>query len=240
MQGDPHTADEVGAPADPADLRSDAPASGASETTAHAARPAHGAAQRRRIGRAILGALLLLGWNNAPQAPSAPEPSTPEVAAAPVSSLDREGIVAKLRQRNPQLGTTQAARIAEAVLTCTETQQLEHLTPELVLSIMFQESDARPHAVSPKGAVGLMQVMPYMYRVLRLPGGIANLESNIEAGCLLLADNMRRLGRERGILSYFWGSQIRGDEYLRGVETILRGISVVPPRSEALASTKPG
>jgi soluble lytic murein transglycosylase-like protein len=241
MEGDAHTEGEPDSPAAAA-TRADRSGGGPPfAAEARPARPARGSVHRRRIARAIVGALLLVGWNNGPEVASvdASEP-TPEVAAAPTLSLDRDGIVTTLRRRNPQLGATQATRIADAVLACTETQQIEDLTPELVLSIMFQESDARPHAVSPKGAVGLMQVMPYMYRVLQLPGGIANLESNIEAGCLLLADNMRRLGRERGILSYFWGSQIRGDEYLRGVERILKGISAAAPDHGPRATSEPG
>ena len=200
------------------------------------------AIERRRIGRAILGALLLLGWNTTPDAsPRIDEPATPPVSAPlAASSMGRDQIVRQLRQRNPALGSTRALRIADAVLSCTETQQIPDLTPELVLSIMFRESGARPHAVSPKGAVGLMQVMPYMYRVLELPGGIANLESNVEAGCLLLADNIRRLGRERGILTYFWGSDIRGDEYLRGVESILQGISEGPTARVESGRSEPG
>jgi hypothetical protein len=68
-----------------------------------------------------------------------------------------------------------------------------------VLAVLMQESSARPGAHSPKGAIGLMQVMPHMYEVLALPGSAAHVEANIEAGCTLLADNIRRLGEERGI-----------------------------------------
>jgi len=185
---------------------------------------------RRRQWRAIVGALLLISWSGVPT-------TSPEEADAPLYSADaaevrafqREGIIARLQERNSRLGAIRASRIADAVLRCTDSQRLKDLTPRLVLSVMFQESDAKPHAVSPKGAIGLMQVMPYTYKLLDLPGGIANLESNIEAGCLVLADNMRRLGRERGISSYFWGSHIRGDDYLNGVENILRTLSVESP-----------
>jgi len=185
---------------------------------------------RRCQWRAILGACLLIGWNSVPLAPPPPPADSTQPAftadTAEVRRLHRDGIITKLRERNSRLSEARAARIADAVLRCTDTQHIPDLTPRLMLSVMFQESGARPHAISPKGAVGLMQVMPYMYRVLDLPGGIAHLESNIEAGCLVLADNIRRLGREKGISSYFWGSHIRSDTYLNGVETILKTLSI--------------
>ena len=40
-----------------------------------------------------------------------------------------------------------------------------------------------------------MQVMPYMYEELALPGSVSHVEANIEAGCRLLADNIRTAGR---------------------------------------------
>ncbi len=43
------------------------------------------------------------------------------------------------------------------------------------------------------------------------------IEKNIEAGCLILSDNIRRLGVEDGISAYFWGSKIRGVSYLHRV-----------------------
>jgi hypothetical protein len=86
-----------------------------------------------------------------------------------------------------------------------------------VLAVMLVESNARPWAHSPKGAVGLMQVMPHMMQPLGLAGNLATIESNIEAGCFILSHNIRRLGVEDGISAYFWGSEIRGVAYLEKV-----------------------
>ena len=88
------------------------------------------------------------------------------------------------------------------------------LDPELVTAVLIVESGARPWARSRKGAVGLMQVMPYMVRDMQLAGNLATIESNVEAGCVILADNIRRLGEDDGISAYFWGSNIRGVAYL--------------------------
>ena len=63
-----------------------------------------------------------------------------------------------------------------------------------------------------------MQVMPYWAERLPLAGNLATIESNVEAGCFILADNIRRLGEEKGISTYFWGRNIRGAAYLEKVE----------------------
>jgi hypothetical protein len=62
--------------------------------------------------------------------------------------------------------------------------------------------------------MGLMQVMPYVARPMGMAGNFATIESNVEAGCFILASNIDRLGEEDGISAYFWGSDIRGVAYL--------------------------
>ena len=106
-------------------------------------------------------------------------------------------------------------RVVEAVLRSSRRHGLD---PYLVTAVLLVESDARPWAESGKGAIGLMQVMPHMAEKLSLAGNLATIESNIEAGCFILADNIERLGEAQGISSYFWGRNIRGREYLEKVE----------------------
>ena len=78
--------------------------------------------------------------------------------------------------------------------------------------------------MSPKGARGLMQVMPHMVRPMGMVGNLSTIETNIEAGCIILADNIRRLGEADGISAYFWGSEIRGDGYLERVRAARAGL----------------
>jgi hypothetical protein len=59
-----------------------------------------------------------------------------------------------------------------------------------------------------------MQVMPNMLAPLALAGNSTSIESNVEAGCRILAENIRRLGEDDGISAYFWGSEIRSVAYL--------------------------
>jgi soluble lytic murein transglycosylase-like protein len=142
-------------------------------------------------------------------------PATSSAAAASAQiEPEADALAALLKRVNPSLDATQVARIANAVLRYSEKYELD---PELVTAVLLVESSARPWARSPKGAVGLMQVMPHMMEPLQLAGNAATIEANIEAGCWILASNIRRLGEEAGISTYFWGSDIRGLAYLEKV-----------------------
>ncbi len=136
------------------------------------------------------------------------------LAAETEPIVESQALVALLAGVNPSLSSRELERIANAVLRYSAKYELD---PELVTAVLLVESSARPWARSPKGAVGLMQVMPYMMEPLDLAGNVATIESNIEAGCWILAGNIRRLGEEEGISSYFWGSDIRGLGYLEKV-----------------------
>jgi hypothetical protein len=141
-------------------------------------------------------------------------PPVPE-AAGPVVEQRDDGLVSVLQHWNPSLANPTVSRIAAAVNRYSGQYGLE---PELVAAVIVVESSVRPWARSPKGAMGLMQVMPHMINPLGLAGNPATIESNIEAGCWILAGNIRRLGEERGISAYFWGSNIRSLAYLEKVQ----------------------
>ncbi len=129
------------------------------------------------------------------------------------SSLELR-LASSLEATNPRLGQRRAARIASAVLRYSERYDLP---PDLVVAVMLVESSARPEARSSQGAIGLMQVMPHMFEQLAMPGNLTHIETNIEAGCMLLADNIRRLGEKAGTSAYYWGNDIRGEGYVRRV-----------------------
>jgi soluble lytic murein transglycosylase-like protein len=125
-----------------------------------------------------------------------------------------DDIVRRLEQLNPHLTDAQLERIRAAILRYSAKYSLD---PLLVTAVIEVESAARPWARSPKGALGLMQVMPYMIDPMGLAGNASTIETNIEAGCMILADNIRRLGESDGISAYFWGGNIRGVTYLNRV-----------------------
>jgi soluble lytic murein transglycosylase-like protein len=166
------------------------------------------------VATTAAAALVLLCLNAAPP-PVVSEAALPPVSAnAPRNPVDEASIARVLARENPQLAAPELARIARAVLRYSGKYDLD---PELVTAVIMVESSALPSARSPKGAMGLMQVMPSMLEPLRLVGNFTTVESNIEAGCLILADNIRRMGEGDGILAYFWGPNIRGGAYLERV-----------------------
>lgn len=144
-----------------------------------------------------------------------------EVEIAPIDLDDSArpavaaALTAHLSDRKSSLAREERERVVEAVLRSSRRYGLD---PYLVTAVLLVESDARPWAESGKGAIGLMQVMPYWAERLSLAGNLATIESNVEAGCFILADNIRRLGEAKGISSYFWGRRIRGVAYLEKVE----------------------
>ena len=160
---------------------------------------------------AFLGALLVLDGAH-PQPEVGSETAAPERLRGEFRSAHIEDV---LRSWNPNLDAHTVGRIAIAVDRYSQQYDLE---AELVTAVIIVESSVRPWAHSPKGAIGLMQVMPHMIFPLGLAGNPTTIESNIEAGCWILSHNIRRLGEERGISAYFWGSDIRNLAYLEKVQ----------------------
>jgi len=146
---------------------------------------------------------------------SAPVPGPAESSADASAALDAPAVALLLSGVNPSLSAPELDRIAAAVIRYSGKYDLD---PDLVTAVLLVESSARPWARSPKGALGLMQVMPATMRPLGIAGNLSTIETNIEAGCLILAGNIRRLGEEDGISAYFWGSEIRGVSYLSRVQ----------------------
>jgi len=106
------------------------------------------------IALALVSAVLLFA--------GAPDPRATErepVSASAPAAFGEDQVVEQLRHLNSELSERQLRRIAAAVIKYSAKYRL---SPELVTAVMRVESTARPWARSPKGALGLMQVMPHM------------------------------------------------------------------------------
>jgi len=175
--------------------------------------------QQRHLSRrsvavaALVGGVLL--WLSLPPAPDEAATVSPIAEAASATPIDSSAIARVLTHAGGTLSEPERERIARAVVRYSAKYELDS---ELVTAVMLVESRGLPSARSAKGAMGLMQVMPAMLQPLGLAGNFTTVESNIEAGCLILADNIRRMGEPDGILAYFWGPHIHGDAYLERVQ----------------------
>ena len=89
-----------------------------------------------------------------------------------------------------------------------------------IRAVIRVESNGNPNALSPKGAVGLMQVMPDTYAELRVRYGLgANVtdpHDNIVAGAAYLRDMRERFGAEGFIAAYNAGPQRYEDHLATG------------------------
>jgi soluble lytic murein transglycosylase-like protein len=74
---------------------------------------------------------------------------------------------------------------AELIPLIDDAARREQLAPELLHSVVRQESGARPCAVSPKGAMGLMQLMPATAKALGVSDPFQP-KQNVDAGAKLL------------------------------------------------------
>ncbi len=121
---------------------------------------------------------------------------------------------------NPELNIEEIYEIGEAV---EKYSALHGLDPYLVIAIIIVESSGRSFAVSPKGAVGLMQVMPHMAEELGLDADLFEIDTNIRLGTFILADNIRRWGYHEGIERYFWGTGAADNRYISKVLRVMEG-----------------
>jgi soluble lytic murein transglycosylase-like protein len=169
---------------------------------------------RTRVVTLIALAALLVSGARVERAEQSVIAASPVADPAP-TEFDETELARFLGRQNAALSPYEVKRIANAVIRYSDRYGLD---PVLVTQVLWVESGARPWVRSPLGAVGLMQVMPHMAAKLDLAGSLAAIETNIEAGCWILADNIRRLGEEDGISAYFWGWDIRSANYLNRVK----------------------
>jgi len=100
----------------------------------------------------------------------------------------------RLRRRKADLETRK-----EFLQTVWYESRRAGLEPGLVLGLIQVESAFRKYAVSPVGARGYMQVMPFWTRVIGDgdPGRLFHMQTNLRFGCVILR---HYLERERGDL----------------------------------------
>ena len=123
-----------------------------------------------------------------------------------------------LRQYNPRLNRVTAFRYAYKIYECSESP----VTPELLTALIVVESSANHVAVSDKGAVGLTQVMPHIWRCQR--NELFNPYKNIEVGSKILKYYVDKHGVEGGLSSYNSGNKRSSLRYARYILKVARSL----------------
>jgi soluble lytic murein transglycosylase-like protein len=138
----------------------------------------------------------------------APPPPPPPVAALPAPAPEPKPVA-------PRVEDPKALIRAAA-----QRSGLPDAFEKLVQSVAKVESAYDPHAVSPKGAIGVMQLMPETAR--RLGADPSDLEQNIDAGARLL----------RELLAKYDGNVVKALAAYNAGEAAVDRFQGVPPYSE--------
>ncbi len=117
---------------------------------------------------------------------------------------------------NPSLTASQIHEIGGAVLKYSSEYDL---SPNLIVAVIKVESSGRVSVVSPRGAQGLMQVMPFWKKEIGIEGTLFDIDNNIRAGSYILSHYIKRYGYEEGIARYYRGSlNVDGTAYYEKVQ----------------------
>lgn len=135
-------------------------------------------------------AVLLLGGDASPAPALAASADAPHVVSVVRSDARTGRLVRVVVARTP------VKRDPSVVATIEETARSLQVSPELIHSVIEVESNYNPYAVSPKGAEGLMQLMPATARRF----GVSNSfdpRQNIEGGVRYLKFLQDTFGDDR-------------------------------------------
>lgn len=118
--------------------------------------------------------------------------------------------------------TSRVARFRELVSTVAQRHALD---PRLLHALIAVESGYNPQAVSPKGAVGLMQLMPGTARRYGVQDPRDPLQ-NVQAGARYLSDLLRMFGNDIPLALA---------AYNAGEQAVIRHGRRIPPYAETAA-----
>ncbi|MFN8682566.1 lytic transglycosylase domain-containing protein [Paracoccus sp. P2] len=129
-----------------------------------------------------------------------------------ISALPAAGLLAQTVQPVAQESRDPfATHVAEA-------SRLFSIPDDWIRAVRHVESRGNPQAVSPKGAMGLMQIMPETWAALRARHGLGDdpfePRDNILAGAAYLREMHDRYGDVTGMLAAYNAGPGRYDEYL--------------------------
>ena len=114
-----------------------------------------------------------------------PDPAPPTTATLPTGVVASPAIPTATASLPPARST---ANVADAVSAASDRYRLD---PDLLNSVIRAESGFNPHAISRKGAQGLMQLMPDTASKLGVPNAF-DPEANVDGGTRYLRELLER------------------------------------------------
>jgi soluble lytic murein transglycosylase-like protein len=123
-------------------------------------------------------------------------PDIPPAGLAAVKARTAE-IAARFRRPHFEVALSRSSQSSTAPSaihrTIAEAARANDLDPDLLLAVAETESNLRPDALSPRGAAGIMQLMPST-AALQGVTDIWDTEQNIHAGARYLKGQLDRFG----------------------------------------------
>jgi len=100
-----------------------------------------------------------------------------------------------------EVESARSKRVAEAIVSSSRRHNLD---PRLVASILIIESRGNPFAISPRDAVGIMQIhVPTWASIVDEEGiNLFKIEDNVDFGARILRNYLKRYGHDEGIKRY--------------------------------------
>lgn len=174
------------------------------------------------ISRGVCVLASCLAWSSAcaadrPAAAPSPYKLVLPAEGSGLASGEQYRLAAPPRPANPVLAAKPFAREIDSAARST------NLDPALLHAIIHVESRHQAQALSPKGAMGLMQVMPDTGARFGVPRPDQSVEANLKAGSLYLRTLMQQFdGRLDLALA----------AYNAGEGAVLRHAMAIPPYAE--------
>lgn len=112
-----------------------------------------------------------------------------------------------LKKYNPALDDLTTFRYAYKIFQCSD----EYVSPDILTALIVVESSADSEAESSKGALGLTQVMPNIWKYDKKT--LKNPYKNIEAGSSILSHYVKKYGLKGGLSAYNSGKKYGSPRY---------------------------
>ncbi len=169
----------------------------------------------------------------------------------PPLSIPDQAIVASWRLRaNPVYSRTVLPPSYPYARHISRVSKRYGIPAELLAAVVHVESRFNPRSVSPKGAVGLMQLLPTTARPLARKLGFRQYDlmdpaTNLELGAYFLRDRIRHYGGDvHAALSYYnggrWGVVSRGRYRNRGyIRSVLKEYRRFDLETVAIVAAQP-